>query len=293
MQHSEDASPPSRGAAPVVNTGRGPVRGRIVHVAREAVHVFQGIPYAAPPVGPLRWRPPAPAAAWSGTRDASVFGPDSPQAANARLRGAGMSEDCLHVNVWAPAAAAAGSLPVMVWIHGGGFAGGSGSDVRSDGSLLASQGVVVVSFNYRAGLFGFLAHPALSRESPDGVSGNYGLLDQLAALRWVRDNIAAFGGDASRVTVFGVSAGSASISLLLTSERARGLFQQAILHSPARRGRCRRWRRPSRPARRWAPTSKRCDSSTRKRCSRRRPCCRRKCAASRRRACCVRSATAG
>jgi len=212
-----------------VPTERGAVRGGTIRLPSGSVDVFKGIPYAAPPTGPLRWRPPQAAQRWSGTRDALAFGPDSPQAPNPRMRGAGMSEDCLHVNVWAPAGADA--LPVMVWVHGGGFVGGSGSDLRSDGALMASQGVVVVSFNYRAGLFGFLAHPALSRESEHGVSGNYGLLDQLAALRWVQENIARFGGDPSRVTVFGVSAGSASISLLLTSQQSRGLFRQAILHS--------------------------------------------------------------
>lgn len=201
-----------------------------------AVHVFKGIPYAAAPIGALRWRPPQPVQAWPGVRPARQFGPDSPQAPNPRLRAPATSEDCLYLNVWTPADAAPGSLPVMVWIHGGGFVGGSGSDMRSDGAALAGRGVTVVSFNYRAGLFGFLAHPALSRESLQGVSGNYGLLDQLAALRWVKANIAAFGGNPQRVTVFGVSAGSASISLLLTSEMSRGLFQQAILHSP---GACR------------------------------------------------------
>lgn len=194
------------------------------------VRVWKGIPYAAPPVGPLRWQPPQPPAAWAGVRPAVAFAPDCPQAPMAASRASATGEDCLGLNVWAPVASE--PLPVMVWIHGGGFAGGSGADVRSEGTRLARQGVVVVSFNYRVGIYGFLAHPALSRESAQGVSGNYGLLDQLMALRWVQDNIAAFGGDPRRVTVFGVSAGSASISLLLTSPAARGLFQQAILHSP-------------------------------------------------------------
>lgn len=196
------------------------------------VRAFKGIPYAAPPVGPLRWHAPRPPAGWTGVRDACAFGPDFPQAPNPRLRAPSQSEDCLYVNVWTPEGAAPGSLPVMVWIHGGGFAAGSGSDMRSDGALMAAHGVVVVSFNYRSGLFGFFAHRALSAESPDGTSGNYGLLDQIAALRWVRDNIAAFGGNPQSVTAFGVSAGSASISLLLTSEMAKGLFQRVILHSP-------------------------------------------------------------
>ena len=215
----------------------GAVRGRAIQTKLGLeVHAYKGIPYAAPPVGPLRWRPPAPLPAWSGVRDALAFGPDLPQTPNARLRGPVHLEDCLYLNIWAPAGAAPGSLPVMVWVHGGGFVGGSGSDLRSDGAVMAAQGVVVVSFNSRSGLFGFLAHPGLSAESAQGVSGNYGLLDQMAALSWVRDNIATFGGNPRLITAFGVSAGSASISLLLTCEQAAGLFQQAILHSP---GACR------------------------------------------------------
>jgi para-nitrobenzyl esterase len=194
--------------------------------------VFLGIPYAAPPVGDLRWKPPQPAARWHGVRDALAFGPDFPQAPNAKLRAPRQDEDCLVLNVWTPSLGDDAKLPVMVWLHGGGFTGGSGSDLRSDGAVLAAEGAVVVSLNYRSGLFGFLAHPALSRESPHGVSGNYGLLDQLAALAWVRENIAAFGGDPARVTAFGVSAGSASISLLLAAPAARGAFDRAILHSP-------------------------------------------------------------
>jgi para-nitrobenzyl esterase len=196
------------------------------------VRVWKGIPYAAAPVGALRWCPPQPPAAWHGVRTATQFGPDFPQAPMAASRAPSMSEDCLYLNVWSPAGAAPRSLPVMVWVHGGGFVGGSGADARCEGTQLAREGVVVVSFNYRSGMFGFLAHPGLSQESAQGTSGNYGLLDQLQALRWVRDNIAGFGGDPRRVTVFGVSAGSASISLLLTSPMAEGLFQQAILHSP-------------------------------------------------------------
>ena len=194
--------------------------------------VFQGVPYAAPPVGPLRWRSPEPARPWHGVRDALAFGPDLPQTPNARFRAPRQDEDCLYLNIWTPAIRPAAALPVMVWLHGGGFTGGSGSDQRCDGARLASEGAVVVTLNYRSGLFGFLAHPALSGESPAQVSGNYGLLDQLAALAWVRDNIAAFGGDPARVTAFGVSAGSASIALLLAAPQAGGLFHRAILHSP-------------------------------------------------------------
>ena len=218
--------------APTAQTICGVLRGIDVLSAGQPLHIYKGIPYAAPPVGPLRWRAPQPVAPWSGVRDALQFGPDCPQTPNARLRAPSQSEDCLYLNVWAPAGAATGSLPVMVWVHGGGFERGSGSDLASDGAAMAAQGVVVVSFNYRAGLFGFLAHPALSQESEHGVSGNYGLLDQIAALEWVQANIAAFGGDPQRVTAFGVSAGSASIALLLTSPMGQGLFRQAILHSP-------------------------------------------------------------
>jgi len=213
-----------------VATATGRVRGS---ESLTGVHFWKGIPYAAPPVGLLRWHAPQPVQPWQGTRDALDFGPDFPQAPNPASRAGRMSEDCLYLNVWAPADAAPGSLPVMLWFHGGGFVAGSGADARCDGALLAKrERVVVVTFNYRSGVFGYLAHPMLSRESPQGVSGNYGLLDQLAVLRWVADNIAGFGGDPSRVTAFGVSAGSASIALLLTAPAARGLFQRAILHSP-------------------------------------------------------------
>ncbi len=233
--HARQAQTPSE--PPVITLRAGRLQGAwAASASGPDVRTFKGIPYAAAPVETLRWKPPQAAPAWQGLRDATEFGPDAPQSPDAWLRGPQQSEDCLYLNVWAPAQVAEAALPVMVWIHGGGFAGGSGSDARSDGAALAARGVVVVSFNYRCGLFGFLAHPALSAESSHGVSGNYGLLDQLAALRWVQDNIAAFGGDPQRVTAFGVSAGSASISLLLTSAQSIGLFQQAILHSP---GACR------------------------------------------------------
>jgi para-nitrobenzyl esterase len=212
----------------VVRVREGRLRGR----RAEGCDYFLGIPYAAPPVGEWRWRAPRPAAAWEGVRDAFEFGPDFPQVPNARFRAPRQDEDCLYLNVWTPAPDPAARLPVMVWLHGGGFTGGSGSDLRCDGARLAVEGAVVVTLNYRSGLFGFFAHPALSRESDHGVSGNWGLRDQLAALAWVRENIAAFGGDPARVTAFGVSAGSASLSLLLASPLAAGAFDRAILHSP-------------------------------------------------------------
>jgi para-nitrobenzyl esterase len=219
---------PSDDSWVTVRTNQGLVRGR----RAASACAFLGIPYAAPPVGPLRWRPPQAAARWEGVRDALQFGADFPQAPLYPLRGAGQGEDALHLNVWTPVADPAARLPVLVWIHGGGFSAGSGSEPQNDGARLAAEGAVVVTLNYRIGLYGFLAHPALSRESAEGVCGNYGLLDQLAALAWVRENIAAFGGDPARVTAFGYSAGSASLSLLLTSPLARGAFDQAILQSP-------------------------------------------------------------
>jgi para-nitrobenzyl esterase len=168
--------------------------------------------------------------------DATRFAPDCPQAPGALLRGSGQSEDCLALNIWVPETRDKALLPVMVWLHGGGFTGGSGSDLRSDGTQLASAGMVVVSVNYRTGIFGWLAHPDFVAESDARSAGNYGLLDQIEALRWVRSNIARFGGNPNRVTVFGCSAGSASIALLLLAQQARGLFSQAILQSP---GACR------------------------------------------------------
>lgn len=211
-----------------VEVAQGHLRGR----RNGAGCVFLGVPYAAPPVGELRWRPPQPPARWIGVRDALAFGPDFPQAPNAKFRAPRQAEDCLYLNVWTPTPERQAKLPVMVWLHGGGFTGGSGSDLRSDGARLAAEGAVVVTLNYRSGLFGFFAHPALSKESAAGVCGNYGLLDQMAALAWVRENCAAFGGDAARITAFGVSAGSASLSLLLAAPQAKGLFDRAILHSP-------------------------------------------------------------
>lgn len=213
-------------------TAFGLVEGARIQGEGFEVCAWLGIPYAAPPVGPLRWRAPRPPAAWTGVRDARAFGLDIPQARLPASRAPGQGEDALVLNVWAPATPPAGGSPVMVWLHGGGFTGGSAADARSDGARLAAAGAVVVAPNYRTGIFGWLAHPGLRADHDHGVSGNYGLLDQIAALHWVRANIAAFGGDPSRVTVFGVSAGSASISLLLTAPQAHGLFHRAALHSP-------------------------------------------------------------
>ncbi|MFD0662660.1 carboxylesterase family protein [Thermocatellispora tengchongensis] len=205
-----------------------------------AVRAFKGIPYAAPPVGPLRWRPPRPAPRWDGVRPATAYGPVAPQPAipATSLYFAGdqsQSEDCLYLNVWGPADPAE-RRPVIVWFHIGAFLFGSGSAGAGpvsdyDGEALARAGAVVVTVNHRLGRLGFLAHPWLTAESPDGASGNYGLLDQIAALRWVQENIEVFGGDPTRVTVAGVSAGAASISALMTSPLARGLFHRAIAGS--------------------------------------------------------------
>lgn len=208
-------------------------QGSLAGAVADGVRSFKGIPFAATTAGAARWSPPGPAPSWTGTRDATVFGPEpiQPPRADRRSRAPGTGEDCLSLNVWAPADAAAPS-PVMVWLEGGSFMTGGGAGARIDGAALARMGVVLVTLNYRLSIFGFLAHPLLTAESPHGASSNYGLMDQLAALAWIREHIAAFGGDARRITVFGVSAGSASIALLLTSPLARGLFDQAILHSP-------------------------------------------------------------
>jgi para-nitrobenzyl esterase len=196
------------------------------------VVAFKGIPYATPPTGRLRWRPPEPPTAWPDVRRATEFGPQCPQAqSSAVAANSPTSEDCLTLNIWTPARSTADRLPVMVWIHGGGFFGGSGSQPPYDGDALARRGVVLVTLNYRLGALGFLAHPALSRESARGVSGNYGLLDQIAALHWVHENIAAFGGDATNVTLFGGSAGAYSTCVLMLSPLAKGLFSRAILQS--------------------------------------------------------------
>jgi para-nitrobenzyl esterase len=198
------------------------------------VRVYRGIPYAAPPVGDLRWRAPQPPAAWQGVRQATEFSnacwqtPYPPAAAIYQPRFPGLSEDCLYLNIWTPAKSPKDKLPVMVWIHGGGFTRGYAGSEAYNGENLARRGVVIVTINYRLGIFGFFAHPALSAESPHHASGNYALLDQIAALEWVQKNIAAFGGDPGRVTIFGESAGSWSVNALMASPLAKGLFHRAI-----------------------------------------------------------------
>jgi len=187
--------------------------------------VFKGIPFAQPPVGELRWREPLPAKSWTGLRDATKFGAPCIQGGG---MGANSSEDCLYLNVWTPKWPMKSPAAVMVWIHGGGNFAGAGSDPIFDGESLTRHGVVLVTANYRLGVFGFFAHPELSKESPHHVSGNYGLLDQIQALRWVHENIAKFGGDPANVTIFGESAGSLDVNVLMASPLSRGLFQRVI-----------------------------------------------------------------
>jgi para-nitrobenzyl esterase len=217
--------------------------GRATGVVTNGITAFKGIPFAAPPVGALRWKAPQPVQPWSGVTTADTFAPGCIQDVTlAKLFGAPgtTSEDCLYLNVWTPAKSAGERLPVMVWIYGGSFTGGVTSIPAYDGAQLAEKGVVLVSVSYRVGPLGFLAHPELSKESGKG-SGNYGLQDQIAGLRWVKDNIAKFGGDPNRVTIFGESAGGMSVSMLAASPAAKGLFHRAISQSgghfgPARVG---------------------------------------------------------
>jgi para-nitrobenzyl esterase len=194
------------------------------------ISIFKGIPYAAPPIAELRWKPPQPAPPWSGVREAKEFGSQCVYRGPGAFAGPG-SEDCLTLNVWTPAKRPGERVPVMVWIHGGGFQFGSGRWPLFEGTGLARLGVVLVTLNYRLNIFGFFSHPDLSKESPKGASGNYGLLDQIAALKWVKGNIAAFGGDANKVTIFGESAGGSSVAYLMISPLAKGLFHRAIIQS--------------------------------------------------------------
>ena len=243
-------------ASAVVRVDSGQLQG----VEADGVISFKGVPFAAPPVGELRWRPPQPTPKWTGVRQATEFGRNCmqgrggpPPGAGARAGAAaaqgappapapapppvaapaaqGPSEDCLYLNVWRPADLAARNLPVMVWIYGGGFVGGSSSSPMTSGVPFAKQGVVLVAMNYRVGRFGFFAFPALSSERPNENKGNYAYMDQLAALQWVKRNIAAFGGNPNNVTIFGFSAGGVSVHSMLASPQARGLFHKAIVHS--------------------------------------------------------------
>ena len=208
------ASPPAPNG-PIVKVSQGEAQGSVA----DGVAIFKGLPFAASPVGDLRWRSPQPAAKWSGVRAASAFSATCAQA-----------EDCLYLNVYEPADAKKGAhLPVMVWIHGGAFLFGSGS--AYDGSQFARQDVVVVTVNYRLGRAGWFAHPALTAENPKGLLGNYGLMDQVAALNWVHENIKAFGGDPKNVTIFGESAGAISVNYLMLAPQAKGLFEKALSES--------------------------------------------------------------
>jgi len=215
---------------PQVTTENGILEG----ISNSGVRIFKGIPFAQPPVGDLRWKAPLPVNNWEGVRRAYKFGPwamQNPIFGDMCFRSDGMSEDCLYLNVWTPEEAEPGSLPVLVYFYGGGFAAGDGSEDRYNGEMMARKGIVAVTVNYRLNVFGFLSHPALSKESPTHGSGNYGLMDQAAALRWVRKNISAFGGNPDRVTIAGESAGSYSVSAHMVSPSSRGLFQQAIAES--------------------------------------------------------------
>ena len=202
--------------------------GLLQGTTEDGLTVYRGVPFAAPPVGDLRWKAPQPAAKWEGVRAADTFAPGAMQGIQPP---SGKSEDCLYLNVWSPAKSPKEKVPVLVWIYGGGFAVGYTSDPMYSGEKLAKKGVVLVSIAYRVGVLGFLAHPELSAESPNRASGNYGLLDMIAALTWIKKNIAAFGGDPNKVTIFGESAGGIAVSMLCASPLAKGLFHGAISES--------------------------------------------------------------
>lgn len=248
-------------ATPPVAVAGGKVSGSYEDAGQIAV--FKGIPYAKPPIGEWRWKPPQPVAPWEGVREATAYSPTALQLAvgfktfmGALVEGQGWgaiktmlvklmfsvmpspkeSEDCLYLNVRTPALDKGAKLPVMVWIHGGDHTDGSGSDIFYTSNALAQRGVVFVSINYRLGLMGYFAHPQLSEESEHNVSSNYGTLDQIAALRWVQENVSSFGGDPDNVTIFGESAGGESVAHMLTSPLARGLFHKAIMQSPGNSG---------------------------------------------------------
>ena len=220
-------------AADRVETANGPVEGT---TEQSGIHVYRGIPFAAPPLGDLRWKAPQPVRNWKDVRSATQFGPRCVQAplfSDMNFRSNGMGEDCLYLNVWTPATSGSERLPVLVYLYGGGFVAGDGSEPRYDGESMARKGIVSLTVNYRLGVFGFMAHPELTKESPHHASGNYALLDQHAALEWVRRNIAAFGGDPDKVTIAGESAGSIAVSAQMASPLSKGLFAGAIGESGA------------------------------------------------------------
>lgn len=225
-------------AAPLMSAAANPTatvdQGKLQGTMEQGLAVYRGIPFAAPPVGDLRWRPPQPAAKWGGVRPADKFAPECVQAAGPTPAGRQppeMSEDCLYLNVWTPAKNASDHVPVLVWIYGGGFNAGATSIPTYSGEVLAKKGVVLVSIAYRLGPLGFFAHPELTAESPHHASGNYGLMDMIAGLQWIQKNIAAFGGNPNKVTIFGESAGGIAVSELCASPLAKGLFEGAISES--------------------------------------------------------------
>src|SRR5665213_83346 len=223
-------SHPAEAKSNVITVESGALRG----VAHDGVVAFKGIPFAAPPIGDLRWRPPQPVAHWRGVRSAAHYGHDcmqQPVPGDSAPLQTQPAENCLFLNVWRPANAPRGKTPVMVWIYGGGFVNGGSSPAIYAGTEFAKRGIVFASFNYRLGRFGFFAHPALTKESPNGLLGNYGFMDQIAALKWLQRNIAAFGGDPGKVTIFGESAGGFSVHTLMTSPMSQGLFDKAIVES--------------------------------------------------------------
>jgi para-nitrobenzyl esterase len=212
-------------SAPVVSISTGQLRGSLIEGGGAS---FKNIPFAQPPIGALRWREPLPPKAWKGVRDATAFGPMCNQNDNKQLP---HSEDCLQLNVWTPKLTAGTSLPVMVWVHGGGNTAGSGVEALFNGEVLASHGVVIVNINYRLGVLGFFSHPDLTKESAHHASGNYGLADQILALRWVKENISKFGGNPANVTLFGESAGAGDVNALIASPLTKGLFSRVIAQS--------------------------------------------------------------
>ncbi|MEP7129770.1 MAG: carboxylesterase family protein [Sphingomicrobium sp.] len=233
------AAPIQAAHAPIVTIDSGQIEG-VTQPGSPSLSIFRGIPFAAPPLGALRWREPRPIAPWPGIRQATQFAPrcmQQPLFSDMMFRSPAISEDCLYLNVWSPArlatTKATAKAPVLLYIYGGGFMAGDSSEKRYDGAALAARGIVVVTMNYRLGVFGFFSHPQLTAESPHQASGNYGLLDQVAALDWVRRNIAAFGGDPARITIGGESAGSLAVSALMASPLSRHSFARAIGESGA------------------------------------------------------------